>query len=257
MQDFEVGTDIIDFTATPLNFDDITLVDSLNGLDVQVRYGSDLILLKNTRAADLDASSFAFSNLAPVMAGDAALAAINEDSTGDGGQSLAALFAAQASDADGTITGFAISAINADPVTEGTSQVSLDGGANFILLDNPGFVTPTAALAIDTSIVVRFVPVTDFSGTPGALTVHALDNTYTAGFSGLGGQFFVDTTTGGGLSAISAASGDVTIVVNPLNDAPEVAGPVSLTEVNEASKTHAATRCQRRLLLLQRMWMAR
>ncbi|MEM7211123.1 MAG: hypothetical protein AAF479_04375 [Pseudomonadota bacterium] len=57
--DFEVGTDVIDLTATGAQFADLTIVQS--SLDVLVLYGSDVIRVANTTVAELDSAQFEFA----------------------------------------------------------------------------------------------------------------------------------------------------------------------------------------------------
>ncbi|MEM9063041.1 MAG: hypothetical protein AAGD13_21475 [Pseudomonadota bacterium] len=237
ISDFEIGTDLIDLIATDLRFGDLAI--SQIGAATHIVYGTDRIVLDNTTATAIDQSSFLLANDRPVISGNVALPTIVEDDPGGAGQTLTALFGAQASDADGTIIGFAISAINADAATEGVWEVSLDGGSNFLPLDNPGIASPAAALVVPADLIVRFVPAQDFNGTPGSMTLFAIDDTYTGGFSGPGGIVSVDTTAGTPPGFLSTASGDISIEVTPVNDAPSITGPVSLTEADEGSTTHA------------------
>ncbi|MEM9059270.1 MAG: hypothetical protein AAGD13_02305 [Pseudomonadota bacterium] len=57
--DFEVGVDTIDLSSTGLGFGDLTIADV--GLNATVTYGSDVITVFNTTAAELDASQFDFT----------------------------------------------------------------------------------------------------------------------------------------------------------------------------------------------------
>ncbi|MEM7210578.1 MAG: choice-of-anchor Q domain-containing protein [Pseudomonadota bacterium] len=59
--DFETGVDVIDFTGTALTFGDLTIVDS--GMDALVLYGSDVIRLTDTTAAEMDVNQFLFTGL--------------------------------------------------------------------------------------------------------------------------------------------------------------------------------------------------
>ena len=105
--------------------------------------------------------------------------------------------------------------------TQGTWQYSTNGGTNWFAI---GTVADDAtALAISSSTLIRFVPVADYNGTPPALVVRGLDNTYAAGFSTTAGsetRVNVNTTTNGGTTAIAAATANLSTSITAVNDAP-------------------------------------
>ena len=81
------------------------------------------------------------------------------------------------------------------------------------------------ALAVSSSTLIRFVPVADYNGTPPALTVRGLDNTYVAGFSSTAGsetRVNVNTTTNGGTTAIAATTANLSTSITAVNDAPVI-----------------------------------
>lgn len=56
--DFEVGTDTIDLSATGLSFGDLTITDI--GVNATIAYGTDMITVFNTTAAQPDQNQFDF-----------------------------------------------------------------------------------------------------------------------------------------------------------------------------------------------------
>lgn len=134
------------------------------------------------------------------------------------------------SDADGDgFIGVAISANAANPLTEGRWQYSNDLESKF--WKDIGAVSASSALLLSTgsgaATYLRFVPVADFKGTPGGLTVHAIDET------GVGLPFSTwdgSTETGArlnlnALDGTSPVSNGVTwgVQVTSVNDAPVIA----------------------------------
>ncbi|WP_183444257.1 DUF4347 domain-containing protein, partial [Pseudoduganella umbonata] len=136
----------------------------------------------------------ASANHSPVLAGDAALDPILEDVVSldvedvsdlnnpppNWGMDMAELIDDSGfSDADGDVfIGVAISGNAADPLTEGRWQYSNDQETQF--WKDIGAVSASSALLLpvgSTTTYIRFVPAADFKGTPGGLTVHAIDET--------------------------------------------------------------------------------
>jgi hypothetical protein len=161
-------------------------------------------------------------NDAPAL-GDGTLAAIDEDTANPPGQAVGTIFAGQFSDPDAgaSLAGIAVVGNTADAATQGTWQYSSNGGTDWFAI---GSVADGAgALAISSASLVRFVPVADYHGTPPALVVRGLDDTYAGGFSSTAGaqtRVNVDTTTRGGTTAIAAATATLSTTINPLDDAP-------------------------------------
>jgi len=178
-------------------------------------------------------------NDAPTLTGGGALPAVNEDTASPAGAAINTLGIA-AGDVDGTVAVYAVVGNAANPATQGVWQYSTNGGANWFAI---GAVAdgPTA-LALSHFSLLRFVPAADFNGVPGALTIRALDNTYTAGQSSTGpteNRITVDTTTTGGATPISAATAAITTSITPVNDAPVLtataADPTYVENVGTAS----------------------
>ena len=155
-------------------------------------------------------------NEAPVLDGAAVmtLTAINEDNTTSPGDTVAAILATGGNpitDTDpGAVEGIAL--VDADN-TGGAWQYSTNAGVSFAPV---GAVLENAALLLNTSARLRFVPDADYFGT-NTVTFRAWDQT-----SGANGDAGVDTGINGGNTAFSTNTAFATIVVNPVNDAPVV-----------------------------------
>ncbi len=161
-------------------------------------------------------------NDAPTL-GNGTLGAVNEDTASPAGATVATIFAGQFADADAgaSFGGIAVIGNTADAGTQGTWQYSSNGGTNWFAF---GTVADGAtALAVGSSSLIRFVPVANYSGTPPALTVRGLDNSYAGAFSTTAGsetRVTVNTTTNGGTTAIAAATATLSTSITATNDAP-------------------------------------
>ncbi len=146
-------------------------------------------------------------NDAPVLTAVHNLTAIDEDDVTSSGTLVSALF--DATDAESTALGVAVTA--ADNVN-GAWQYSTNGGTNWAAF---GAVNATSArlLAADAQTRVRFVPTANYHGSA-TLTVRAWDMS-----SGTAGGT-ANASAGGGSSAFSGTTGQPSITVNSVNDAP-------------------------------------
>jgi hypothetical protein len=113
----------------------------------------------------------------PLATGSAVLASVAEDTASPIGAQVSALFAGHYSDAvDGAqataLAGVAI-VHAAATATEGAWQYSADG-STWAAVPTAG-LSDTAALVLPTSYWLRFVPATDWNGTPGSLTARLAD----------------------------------------------------------------------------------
>ncbi|MGV3570176.1 MAG: tandem-95 repeat protein [Ramlibacter sp.] len=168
-------------------------------------------------------------NDAPVLADTVlTLAAVNEDAAAPSGAvgSLVSTLVGGSTDIDaGAVKGIAITAADA---ANGTWYYSTNAGTTWTAV---GVVANNSALllASDASTRVYFQPNANYNGTVGtALTIRGWDTT-----SGTAGTK-VDTGTNGGTTAFSSATDTVSIVVNPVNDAPVLADTVlTVAAVNE------------------------
>ena len=176
-------------------------------------------------------------NDAPVVTATT-LAAVAEDTANPSGATVSSLFSGHFTDADNgaaTIFGIAVSGNTANSVTEGTWQYSTDGTNWFAV----GSVSGSSALALSAASELRFVPAHDFNGTPTALQVHGLDNTFAGTFTSGATTHFTDATVNdgtpaGSATAVSANEVAVATTVTEVNDAP-IANNDSLSAINEDS----------------------
>ncbi|MBW4512020.1 MAG: DUF4347 domain-containing protein [Scytonematopsis contorta HA4267-MV1] len=170
-------------------------------------------------------------NNAPSFTNNAALAAVAEDTANPAGNIISSLFTGLFSDSDtgASLSGVAVVGNTANSTTEGAWQYSTDGTNWFDI----GSVTDGAnALALSATTKVRFVPVSNYNGTPAALSVRALDNTYSS-FSNGSTKVTLDTTTRGGVTAIAANPNTITTSITAVNDAPSFTNNAALAAVPE------------------------
>jgi hypothetical protein len=159
---YSIADSALDFlgkgqTATVVST--ITLDDHYGGIDTaQVTV---------TIAGSNDAPTLDATTLASVSSGD----------TDPSGSTVSALFADKFHDVDDGASLKAI-AVTADHATEGQGvwQYEVAGSDQWITISG---VSDTSALVLSSDTLIRFVPADGFSGTPGTLDVHALDDTYT------------------------------------------------------------------------------
>ncbi|WP_255210978.1 beta strand repeat-containing protein, partial [Methylogaea oryzae] len=173
--------------------------------------------------ADLTGNGITVLNNAPTGVGNLALAAVLEDASNPSGTAINALSGYNFQDADGGATspGVLVVANSANAATEGTWQYSSDG-SNWKAIGTVG--DNASALALSSTTLLRFVPVADFNGTPTALSIRALDNTYVGTFSTTTGgtetRVNVNSASNGGTTAIAGATNSVSASVTAVNDAP-------------------------------------
>jgi hypothetical protein len=157
--------------------------------------------------------------------GNGTLAPVDEGTGNPPGQSVGTIFSGQFSDPDAgsSFGGIAVVGNTADAVTQGRWEYSSNGGTNWHAI---GTVADDAtALAIGSAALIRFVPVAGFNGTPSALTVRGLDDTYAGGFSSTSGtetRVNVDTGSSGGSTAIAAAAATLSTSITAMNQAPVI-----------------------------------
>ncbi|HAV61913.1 MAG TPA: hypothetical protein DCY13_06070, partial [Verrucomicrobiales bacterium] len=163
-------------------------------------------------------------NTAPTL-GNGILASISEDSASPTGQTVSTVFSGQFTDPDAgaSLSGIAVVGNTANAGTHGAWQYSTNSGSNWFPI---GTVADDAtALAISASALIRFVPVANYHGTPPALTVRGLDNTYAGGFSSTGAsetRVTVDTSSNGGSTPVAGATSSLSTSVTPVADTPSV-----------------------------------
>jgi hypothetical protein len=176
-------------------------------------------------------------NDAPGSLDDGELYPILQGSASPPGRRLVGIFAGLLDDPDAgaMLAGVAIVANPADPTTDGSWQYSTDNGATWFAM---GTVAdgPTA-LALSAQARVRFLPVASFSGRPPALTVRALDDTFTGLFTAGGSRQTVDTGVSGGTTPIAGTTNTIGTEVFPTgtsgNTPPTLAGAPVSANLNE------------------------
>jgi hypothetical protein len=176
-------------------------------------------------------------NAAPVLdtSSPAIVDSIAEDPESNPGTRIADLVAGRISDSDAG-DGAGIAVIGADSVG-GAWHYSPNAGLNWFALQSLA-ATSATLLAADDQTRVRFVPDANFNG-QSSLSFRAWDQ-----FTGGNGMTGVDTSTNGGATAYSSASGLATITVAAVNDQPTLDNPVadqSATEDQPFSLTLPAT----------------
>ncbi len=157
-------------------------------------------------------------NDAPVAAGETSLPPVKQGSNNPPGTSVKDLFKPNFDDSRDTVpggstahelAGIAIVGNQANP-TQGEWRYSLDGGSTWTSI--PSGLGDKTAIVLPATAQLVFVPNSNFSGTPGALTVRLIDSsagpvTATAG---------VDVSTNGGTSPFSAAVVPLNTSITPL-----------------------------------------
>ncbi len=109
----------------------------------------------------------------------------------------------------GAHRGFAVVGSNSN---DGRWQFSIDGGVSWSTM---GVISDTAAVLLDTSAIVRFVPDADASGFQRQITVRAWDQS-----AGVNGSQGIDVSQNGGISAFSSNTAQVSVNVLAVNDDP-------------------------------------
>ncbi|MDY6982626.1 MAG: DUF4347 domain-containing protein, partial [Pseudomonadota bacterium] len=156
-------------------------------------------------------------NDAPAFSGNATLPGVTEDDAAPSAETIATLFSGKVTDPDtgSSFSGVAIVGNDANATTEGSWQYY--NGSSWSTV---GSVSGSSALVLSTSTQLRFVGVADYHGTPPALAVRALDNSYGGGFSSGGSRVMLDTASNGGATAISGNTATIAVGVTNTNDAP-------------------------------------
>lgn len=175
---------------------------------------------------------------------DTTLASIPEDSTNPAGATVASLGFGYADATDdqhlidgggNAVTAFggiAIVGNSADAGTQGVWQYSTDGGGTWTAVGTP---SDTSALILPTSASLRFVPVANYNGTPGGLSVRVADSAQT--FSA---NTDISTTINDQTSTWSTTH-TLGTTVTPQNDAPTLTNTATNPTVTENATTGSGT----------------
>ena len=187
---------------------------TLQAVDQTGASGSDNITLNITQA-----------NNSPSFIGNANLQAINEDVTNGSGASVSNLFSTLFDDPDAsyspfdTLAGIVVTQ-DASLSSEGQWQYSTDAGGTWQAI---GTVSDNAGLLLSADSLLRFVPSENYNGSPGSLTVHAVDSsdnslTYTNGET----KTTFDSTSWSPGSAVSQSGVLLTTSINAVEDPTEL-----------------------------------
>jgi len=144
---------------------------------------------------------------------------------------VAGLFAGNFFDANGnTLAGVAIvgNAAGSAAATQGKWQYSTSNGNSWT--DVPASPSTSAALMLATTARLRFVPVKDFSGSPGALSARLIDSSF--GTVSSGSLQAIGTST-----AISANAVPLTTTVTPRATAATLRGAATLGQIAPSATT--------------------
>ena len=159
------------------------------------------------------------TNDAPTLSAGV-LAATLEDSSGTA-ESISGILANQFGDVDHGHPWRESPRTDADTGGTGAWWYSDDGG---VCWSQIGSVSDGSALVLRASAYLKFVPAPDYNGTPPALTVYAIDDTYSGSFSsGSGGPAHTDlsqASSHGGSTPFARISTSITTSVTAVNDAP-------------------------------------
>ncbi len=169
-------------------------------------------------------------NDAPSFQNGVSLSPVNEDTASPSGSTVSDLLGGVFRDVDtgDSLAGIIITA-DASDVAEGEWQYSTDGSNWYSV----GSVASSSGLLLSSTSSLRFVPAADYNGTPGSLSVHAVDssNGGISFTSGAARQAY-DTTVGGnagGASAVSASAVSLGTSITAVNDAPVMDAPAGGT----------------------------
>ena len=167
-------------------------------------------------------------NISPTFTGPVSFGAVLKNASNPGGILVSALFTSSFSDVNGnSFAGIAISSDTSVSATDGNWQYSLDGTTWVDINKPPSNKVPLIdqALLLSSSTYLRFVPALNFGGTPGSLTVFAVDNSSSTTFSTAINQRYFDTT-GDDHRAIDANQSRVSasgvLLTATINNAPTV-----------------------------------
>ncbi|MDJ0864882.1 MAG: DUF4347 domain-containing protein [Myxococcota bacterium] len=181
-------------------------------------------------------------NDAPTLdaSGDLRLTNVIEDDPGPPGNTVAAILGSAGGDPIGDVDTGALDGIAVTGVDDGNGiwQYSTDGGSIWTPF---GTVSTGAAVLLDPSARVRFVPAPSYTGPAGDLRFQAWDQS-----TGASGDVDVDVSTPTPTGAFSAASETATLDVIPINDAPVLTpvgpslDPITEDEVANGGQTVAS-----------------
>ncbi len=170
-------------------------------------------------------------NDAPSFNAGTTLAPVNEDAASPAGTTVTSLLDASFSDVDpsSSMAGIAVTADASSTGVEGDWEYTTDGSTWFDI----GTVSTSSALLLPSTSKLRFVPFNHYNGTPGSLTVYAVDNSSATTFTSDATQQTFDTTSDDDTSKVSAAGVSVETSVTAVNDDPTIASLPAMVTVTE------------------------
>jgi hypothetical protein len=158
------------------------------------------------------------------------LSSITEDVTNPSGTTVASILTSVGSDyVLGSLATKGIGIYNA-PSTNGNWQFSTNSGSSWANITGLSTVNHLILTGAGTTNMIRFVPAANFNGTS-TISFRAWD----AG-SGTAGTV-VAVNSPGGVSGFSTGTGNVSIAVNPANDAPVMTGGYAFPSLNALTTT--------------------
>ena len=171
------------------------------GESITIKFGSG-ILIKNGASLKIN------NNFSPVLDNTEpfTLTSISKNETDPAGNLIQNIVGDAITDIDiGADEGIAVTFVDD---TSGTWEYSTDDGSEFVVF---GAVSDAAAVLLEETSLVRFVPDNEFFGVS-SFNFRAWDQT-----TGINGDTGVDTTVNGGTTAYSATTGIASITVNRLD----------------------------------------
>jgi len=158
-------------------------------------------------------------NDAPSFSADATLSAINEDTLSPTGATISFLLNSNFNDIDASssFSGIAVAADASVSGVEGDWEYSTDGGSTWF---DMGSVSTSSALLLSSSTTLRFKPFANYGGTPGSLTVFAVDESGSTTYTNSATRQVFDTTADDATSTVSASGVSVGTSVSAVNDLP-------------------------------------
>jgi len=216
------------FTQADIDSGLVGIVHSSSGVPVNESIGFSVDDGHGTATtADFTVNLILPPNNAPV-AGDGALAAVDEDSFFMAGERISDIIGFTDADLADTFAGILVVFNPNDPL-EGNWEYSADGNSWMPIQA----VSETNALALSSSTYIRFTPETNFNGTVTELRYRVLDSRYTIPeYSDFPFRKYADASVNGADTSISANIGKLGTSITPVNDAP-IVSTTSLTAIDE------------------------
>ena len=169
-----------------------------------------------------------------IVTTDVSLPDVAEDSS-PFGELISTLVGPVITDADSnaSLQGIAITA-NTETSVNGEWQYAVAGGTWQNISDQVTILSDNNALLLDAGTALRFLPAGNYNGVPDPLVYRAIDNSYTGVLSSSAQRVTTDSIPVTNDSSFSN-SANISIVVNPVNDAPVIADAALQPEVEDTT----------------------